>query len=64
MELKALRPLLCIHDGVDEINPLNFLMVMEMSDDSSFFSSDNFRSALGAVFHCWFLCLISLILLS
>ncbi|PPR95739.1 hypothetical protein GOBAR_AA24922 [Gossypium barbadense] len=45
MELKALRPLLCIHDGVDEINPLNFLMVMEMSDDSLFFRSDNFRAS-------------------
>lgn len=45
MELKALRPLLRIHDHVDEINPLNFLMVMEMSDDDSFFSSDNFRAS-------------------
>ncbi|MBA0727056.1 hypothetical protein Golax_002838, partial [Gossypium laxum] len=45
MELKALRPLLCIHDDVDEINPLNFLMVMEMSDYSSFFCSDNFRAS-------------------
>ncbi|XVF85775.1 hypothetical protein PTKIN_Ptkin17bG0144500 [Pterospermum kingtungense] len=45
MELKALRPLLHIHDRVDEINPLNFLMVMEMSDDNSFFSSDNFRAS-------------------
>ncbi|XWS23062.1 hypothetical protein CRYUN_Cryun29cG0089400 [Craigia yunnanensis] len=45
MELKALMPLLRIHDHVDEINPLNFLLVMEMSDDSSFFSSDNFRAS-------------------
>ncbi|XP_039055038.1 nucleolar protein 14-like isoform X2 [Hibiscus syriacus] len=45
MELKALRPLLHIRDGVDDINPLNILMVMEMSDDSSFCSSDNFRAS-------------------
>ncbi|KAE8687351.1 Adenine nucleotide alpha hydrolases-like superfamily protein isoform 1 [Hibiscus syriacus] len=45
MELKTLRPLLCIHDGVDDINPLNLLMVMEMSDDSPFFSSDSFRAS-------------------
>ncbi|XP_022776704.1 nucleolar protein 14-like isoform X2 [Durio zibethinus] len=45
MELKALRPLLRIHDCVDEINPLNFIMVMDISDDSSFFSSDNFRAS-------------------
>ncbi|KAK6242607.1 hypothetical protein SCA6_007996 [Theobroma cacao] len=45
MELKALRPLLRVHDCVDEINPLNFLMVMDMPDDSSFFSSDNFRAS-------------------
>ncbi|KAK8486391.1 hypothetical protein V6N13_005204 [Hibiscus sabdariffa] len=45
MELKALRPLLLICDGVDDINPLNLLMVMEMSDDSPFFSSKNFRAS-------------------
>ncbi|GMJ03745.1 hypothetical protein like AT1G69070 [Hibiscus trionum] len=45
MELKALRPLLHIRDGVDDINPLNLLMVMEMSDDSPFFSSNNFRAS-------------------
>ncbi|KAE8664633.1 putative BRASSINOSTEROID INSENSITIVE 1-associated receptor kinase 1 precursor [Hibiscus syriacus] len=45
MELKTLRPLFCIHDGVDDINPLNLLRVMEMSDDSPFFSSDNFRAS-------------------
>ncbi|OMO72084.1 Nucleolar protein 14 [Corchorus olitorius] len=43
MEMKALRPLLLINGSVDEINPLNFLTVMNMPDDSSFFSSNNFR---------------------
>ncbi|GLT28770.1 hypothetical protein SLA2020_036780 [Shorea laevis] len=45
MELKALRPLLHIHGSVSEINPLNFLMVMNMPEDSAFFSSDNFRAS-------------------
>ncbi|XVE85705.1 hypothetical protein DITRI_Ditri17bG0112100 [Diplodiscus trichospermus] len=45
MELKALKPLLRLHGCVDEINPLNFLMVMEMADDDSFFSSDSFRAS-------------------
>lgn len=42
-ELKAFRPLLCIHNCVDEISPLNFIMIMDMPEDSPFFSSDNFR---------------------
>ncbi|OMO93529.1 Nucleolar protein 14 [Corchorus capsularis] len=45
MEMKALRPLLLINGSVDEINPLNFLTVMNMPDDSSFFSSNNFRAS-------------------
>lgn len=43
MELKELKPLLHIHDHVNEIRPLNFLMVMDMQEDTSFFSSDDFR---------------------
>lgn len=46
MEFKALTPLLCIRDCVNNINPLNFLMIMELPDDSSFFRSDNFRASL------------------
>ncbi|KAL4639817.1 hypothetical protein ACB092_03G245500 [Castanea dentata] len=44
-ELKALRPLLCIRNCVDEISPLNFIMIMDMPEDSPFFSSDNFRAS-------------------
>ncbi|KAJ6718589.1 NOP14 [Salix purpurea] len=43
MELKELKPLLHIHDRVNEIRPLNFLMVMDKQEDTSFFSSDDFR---------------------
>ncbi|GAY44251.1 hypothetical protein CUMW_080780 [Citrus unshiu] len=46
LEFKALRPLLCIRDCVNNINPLNFLVIMELPDDSSFFRSDNFRASL------------------
>jgi nucleolar protein 14 len=42
-EFKALGPLLCIRDCVDEISPLNFIMIMDMPENSPFFSSDNFR---------------------
>lgn len=45
MEFKALRPLLCIRDCINNINPMNFLMIMELPDESSFFSSDNFRAS-------------------
>uniref|UniRef100_A0A2N9EUF7 Nucleolar protein 14 n=1 Tax=Fagus sylvatica TaxID=28930 RepID=A0A2N9EUF7_FAGSY len=43
IEFKALGPLLCIRDCVDEISPLNFIMIMDMPENSPFFSSDNFR---------------------
>ena len=43
MELKELKPLLHIHDRVNETRPLNFLMVMDKQEDTSFFSSDDFR---------------------
>lgn len=48
MELKALGPLLCIHGCVKEISPLDFLELMDMPDDSPFFSSDNFRASMLA----------------
>lgn len=45
MELKAPSPLLHIRENTAEISPLNFLMVMNMPEDSTFFSSDNFRAS-------------------
>lgn len=48
MELKALGPLLCIHSCVKEISPLDFLELMDMPEDSPFFSSDNFRASMLA----------------
>ncbi|KAL5826220.1 hypothetical protein ACOSQ4_018017 [Xanthoceras sorbifolium] len=45
MEIKALRPLLCIRDHVNDIRSMNFLTTMNMPEDSQFFSSDEFRSS-------------------
>ncbi|CAI9775189.1 unnamed protein product [Fraxinus pennsylvanica] len=45
MEIKALRPLLCLQGHVGEINTLDFLMLMDLPDDSPYFSSDVFRSS-------------------
>ncbi|KAL6186725.1 hypothetical protein ACLB2K_042844 [Fragaria x ananassa] len=45
MELKAPRHLLLIHECVNQIDPLNFLTIMNLPEDSSFFTSDNFRSS-------------------
>ncbi|XP_019443703.1 PREDICTED: nucleolar protein 14 [Lupinus angustifolius] len=45
VELKALKPLLCIHEAVHEISPLNFFKIIDMPEDSSFFASDNFRAS-------------------
>ncbi|KAF1866613.1 hypothetical protein Lal_00017997 [Lupinus albus] len=45
VELKALKPLLCIHETVDEISPLIFFKIIDMPEDSSFFASDNFRAS-------------------
>ncbi|GMY20175.1 nucleolar protein 14 [Fagus crenata] len=47
IEFKALGPLLCIRDCVDEISPLNFIMIMDMPENSPFFSSDNFSFVKG-----------------
>ncbi|KAK6921872.1 Nucleolar protein 14 [Dillenia turbinata] len=46
LELKAIGPLLCIGDRVDEISPLDFIMLVDLPEDSSFFRSDNFRASL------------------
>lgn len=48
MELKPLGNLLCIRNHVNEITPLNFFLLMDMPDDSSFFSTDNFRASVLA----------------
>ncbi|PRQ40602.1 putative nucleolar protein [Rosa chinensis] len=45
MELKAPRPLLYIHECINRIDPLNFLTIMDLPEDSLFFTSDNFRSS-------------------
>ncbi|KAM2887458.1 hypothetical protein FF1_011323 [Malus domestica] len=45
MELKAIRPLLCINESVGQVNPLNFLTIMDLPEDSSFFRSDDFRAS-------------------
>ncbi|CAM8900897.1 unnamed protein product [Rhodiola kirilowii] len=45
-ELKAPEPLLCLNDHSTEIMPLDFLMIMELPEDSSFFSSNSFRAGI------------------
>ncbi|OVA00616.1 Nucleolar protein 14 [Macleaya cordata] len=44
-ELKMAKPWLQIRDHVSEIHPLDFLSVMSMTEDSPFFTSDNFRAS-------------------
>ncbi|PKI62467.1 hypothetical protein CRG98_017091 [Punica granatum] len=48
MEVRALRPLLCVSRVVNEIIPLNFLKLMDMPEDTSIFSSDDFRVSILA----------------
>ncbi|KAM7487525.1 hypothetical protein LguiB_025009 [Lonicera macranthoides] len=49
MELKALRPLLCIRGCIDdEISPLDFLALIDLPEDSPYFNSDNFRASMLA----------------
>ena len=50
MELKELKPLLCLRAHVNEIHPLNFFTIMDLPEDSSFFDSDNYRLVLDGVF--------------
>nr|XP_043626286.1 nucleolar protein 14 isoform X2 [Erigeron canadensis] len=49
MELRSLKPLLCIRGTVDEIKPLDFLMLMDSPDDSPYFTSENFKASMLAV---------------
>ncbi|XP_028761910.1 nucleolar protein 14-like [Neltuma alba] len=50
VELKAPKHLLCMQEAINEISPLNFIKMIDTPEDSSFFSSDDFRaSALVAV---------------
>ncbi|KAF9624425.1 hypothetical protein IFM89_011433 [Coptis chinensis] len=45
-ELKVLKPWLRLLGHVSDIQSLDFLTVMSMDEDSSFFSSDNFRAGM------------------
>ncbi|KAL2559181.1 Nop14-like protein [Forsythia ovata] len=45
MEIKALKPLLCLQGQVEKINSLDFLMLMDLPDDSPHFTSDVFRAS-------------------
>ncbi|GER40586.1 hypothetical protein STAS_17260 [Striga asiatica] len=46
MELKTLRPLLHMEGRVEEINSLDFLAIMDLPDDSPYFTSDDFRASI------------------
>ncbi|KAL8052722.1 hypothetical protein ABFX02_05G024100 [Erythranthe guttata] len=46
MELKTLRPLLSLQGHVQEISSLDFLMLMDLPDDSPYFTSDKFRASI------------------
>ncbi|PIN20344.1 Nucleolar protein involved in 40S ribosome biogenesis [Handroanthus impetiginosus] len=46
MELKTLRPLLHIQGRVEEIKSLDFLTLMDLPDDSPYFTSDTFRASI------------------
>lgn len=46
MEVKSVRPLLCMEERVNEIIPLDFFKIMDLPDDSSFFNSDSFKASL------------------
>jgi nucleolar protein 14 len=43
MELKDLKPLLCINEAVDKISSLNFFKLIDMPEDDPFFTTDGFR---------------------
>ncbi|KAK9750617.1 hypothetical protein RND81_02G208500 [Saponaria officinalis] len=45
LEVKAPLPLLCIKEQVKEIQPLDFLKIMNLPEDSSFFNTDDFRAS-------------------
>ncbi|KAL3636188.1 hypothetical protein CASFOL_020735 [Castilleja foliolosa] len=46
MELKTLKPLLRIEGHVDQIDSLNFLKIMDFPEESSYFTSDDFRASI------------------
>ncbi|XP_048136795.1 nucleolar protein 14 isoform X3 [Rhodamnia argentea] len=43
IQFRVQTPLLCIREGASEFSPLNFLKIIDMPDESPFFSSDGFR---------------------
>ncbi|KAL3501525.1 hypothetical protein ACH5RR_035974 [Cinchona calisaya] len=45
MEIKSLKPLLCIKSYVKDIKSLDFLTLMDLPEDSPHFSSDQFRAS-------------------
>lgn len=46
MEIKELRPLLCIHSSNAEMGSLDFLELMDLPEDSQYFDSDNYRASI------------------
>lgn len=46
VDLQALGQLLRIQNPTNEVTPLNFFLIMDLTEDSSVFSSDNFRAGL------------------
>ncbi|KAK9076477.1 hypothetical protein SSX86_004811 [Deinandra increscens subsp. villosa] len=46
MELKSPKPLLRLCGTVDEIKPLDFLMLMDSPNDSPYFTSENFKASM------------------
>lgn len=57
MEVRALKPLLRLQGIVEEINSLDFLMLMDLPDDSPYFASDIFRSLYFLILHTCMLCI-------
>ena len=50
MKLKMLNSLWAIQGDVDDLSPLDFLTLMAMPEETSFFRSDSFRSAFSLKF--------------
>ncbi|XP_030449265.1 uncharacterized protein LOC115671769 isoform X1 [Syzygium oleosum] len=48
IEFRVQRPLLCIRECASEFSPLNFLRIIDMPEESPFFSSDGFRASVLA----------------
>ncbi|KAL3751498.1 hypothetical protein ACJRO7_012347 [Eucalyptus globulus] len=47
-EFRVQRPLLSIREGASESSPFNFLKIIDMPEESPFFSSDGFRASVLA----------------